>query len=125
MSYRVEAIASSRSADLDAAYGALAAEFGPRGELERREVIERWLDSEGGEAGEAGEARPGLLRTYHLLVARDPGGALAGVRDCHVVLDPQEGIAIVYLAHALVLPAFRRRGLGALFRREPIAIARW
>ncbi len=118
MSYRIEAVGSSSSAQLDPAYAALAAEFAPRGELERREVIERWLDAPG--AGGEGSLR----RSYHLLVARADGGALAGVRDCHVVLDTQSGIAIVYLAHVLVLPAFRRTGLGALFRSEPIALAR-
>ena len=116
MSYRIEAVESSRSAAFDAAYSALAAEFAPRGELERREVVARWLDE---------PARgPGPGRGYHLIVARDAHGALAGVRDCHVVLDAEEGIAVVYLAHALVLPAFRRTGLGARFRQEPIAIAR-
>lgn len=123
MSYRIEAVGSSSSAAFDAAYGALAAEFAPRGELERREVVARWLDEpdsvSGGEGGSAS-----LQRTYHLLVARDARGALAGVRDCHVVLDTENGIAIVYLAHALVVPAFRRTGLGALFRSEPIAIGR-
>jgi hypothetical protein len=38
-----------------------------------------------------------------------------------VVLD-RTGVAVVYLAHALVLPPYRRTGLGALFRRVPIEI---
>jgi GNAT superfamily N-acetyltransferase len=117
VTYRIEAVESSKSPDFDEAYGALAAEFAPRGELERREVVARWLD----------EPRSGqelLQRTYHLLVARDEHGALAGVRDFHVVWDPREGVAIVYLAHVLVLPAYRRSGLGARFRSAPVAIAR-
>jgi GNAT superfamily N-acetyltransferase len=93
----------------DHAYGALAAEFGPRGELERREVLERWLD--------AGS-------TYHLLIARDAAGSLAGVRDCHVILDAGARVVIAYLAHALVLPPYRRSGLGGLLRAAPIALAR-
>lgn len=120
MSYRIEAVEASSSAKLDAAYAALAAEFAPRGELERREVVARWLDEPAGGSACAG----GLRRTYHLLVARDERGALAAVRDCHVVLDPHEGIAVVYLAHVLVLPAFRRSGLGARLRSEPLALAR-
>ena len=118
MSYRFEAVESSKSPAFDEAYGALDAEFGPRGELERREVVARWLD----EAAAAPEEK--LQRSYHLLVARDERGSLAGVRDCHVVLDRGEAIAVVYLAHALVLPPFRRSGLGALLRSTPIAIAR-
>jgi hypothetical protein len=118
VSYRIEAIESSRSPDFGEAYGALAAEFAPRGELERREVVVRWLD----EAVPVGGER--LTRSYHLLVARDAGGAFAGVRDCHVVLDRKEGVAVVYLAHTLVLAPYRRSGLGALFRSAPIGIAR-
>ena len=117
MSFRIEEVRSSRGADFSEAYAALAAEFGPRGELERREVIAGWLDE--------GAAPPanGLHRTYHLLVARDEKGDLAGVRDCHVVLD-RTGVAVVYLAHALVLAPYRRMGLGALLRRVPIEIGR-
>ena len=118
MSYRIEAVASSRSPELDVAYAALAAEFAPRGELERREVIARWLDEP------ASATAGGLRRSYHLLVARDAEGTLAGVRDCHVVLDPAGAVAVVYLAHVLVMPAFRRSGLGALFRSEPLSLAK-
>ena len=98
MSHRIEAVSSSRSSDFSDAYAALAAEFEPRGELERREVVARWVD-------EPSTARERLERTYHLLVARDDRGALSGVRDCHVVLDREAAVAIVYLAHALVMPA--------------------
>jgi GNAT superfamily N-acetyltransferase len=93
----------------DPAYGALAAEFGPRGELERREVIARWLDA---------------ASSYHLLIARDESGNLAAVRDCHVLLDAASRVVVVYLAHVLVLPPYRRTGLGALLRGAPIALAR-
>jgi hypothetical protein len=125
VTHRIEAVTSSRSAEFDAAYGALAAEFGPRGELERREVVARWLDSAASAAGPPPAATTAgrFQRTYHLLVARDEAGALAGIRDCHVVLDLPNRVAVVYLAHAFVSPPFRRSGLGALFRAEPIAIA--
>lgn len=120
--YGIDAVGASSAAAFEEAYAALAAEFEPRGELERREVIARWLD----EPAKRSEARDGatLARWYHLLVARDEQGALAGVRDCHVILDHAAGIATVYLAHVLVLPRYRRTGLGALFRTEAIAMAR-
>lgn len=122
MTYRIEAVESSKSPSFEEAYGALAAEFGPRGELERREVVVRWLDEPSSTpTSSSGEE---LRRTYHLLVARDERGSLAGVRDCHVVWDHREAIAVVYLAHALVLPPYRRTGLGALLRSMPAAIAR-
>jgi GNAT superfamily N-acetyltransferase len=107
--YRLEEVTSSRGAMFDHAYGALAAEFGPRGELERREVIARWLDAQS---------------SYHLLIARDEKGEMAAVRDCHVLIDAAAKIAVVYLAHVLVLPPYRRTGLGALLRGAPIALAR-
>lgn len=115
MSYRIDEVGSARSPDFDDAYAALTAEFEPRGELERRDVVEHWLDDPGPREGEP------LQRTYHLLVARDERGALAGVRDCHVVWG--DGVAIVYLAHVLVLPPYRRTGLGALLRAMPLALA--
>lgn len=126
MTYRIEAVESSRSPSFDEAYGALAAEFGPRGELERREVVVRWLDEATPTPTPTSRPRgpEELQRTYHLLVARDEGGSLAGVRDCHVVWDRREAVAIVYLAHVLVLPPYRRSGLGALLRSTPVAIAR-
>ena len=118
MTYRIETVESSRSEAFEAAYGALVAEFAARGELERRDVIARWLDS----PPASGDGP--YLRTYRLLTAQAASGALAGVRDCHVILDPRSSVAVVYLAHVLVLPAFRRTGLGALLRRAPLALAR-
>lgn len=117
--YRIEAVESSASVDFARAYDALAAEFGPRGELEPRDVIARWVDEDA-----QMWAGDGLVRSYHLLVARDERGTLAGVRDCHVVLDPTNRVVVVYLAHVLVLREFRRSGLSALFRTEPVARAR-
>ena len=65
-----------------------------------------------------------LLHRYHLLVARDADGTFAGVRDCHVTVDPEHRIAIAYLAHTLVLDGFRRSGLAALLRAAPVTLAR-
>lgn len=123
MSYVIEAVASSRSRAFDEGYAALVAEFAPRGELERREVIARWLDE--GVRGSRPDAQPAerLRRSYHMLIARDEHGALAGVRDCHVVLDERDRVATIYFAHVLVLPPFRRTGLAALLRSEPVARA--
>jgi hypothetical protein len=94
------------------AYGVLDAVFGPRGELERRTVVESWLRT------------PPAQRTYHLLVARDHAGALAAVRDCHVRVDRDANVVVAYLAHTLVMPAHRRSGLASLLRAAPLALAR-
>jgi hypothetical protein len=105
-SYSLTRVRSASSTDFDTAYGALDAEFGSRGELERREVIARWLAER---------------ESYHLLLARTADGTFAGVRACHVLGDRRA--RVVYLSHALVLPPFRRTGLGALFRQVPIELA--
>lgn len=117
--FSIARVTSGASADFAAGYGALAAEFAPRGELERREVVERWLDR--GAGGVIGE---GLRWQYHLLVARDETGELGGARDCHVTVDPARGECVVYLAHTLVMPPFRRGGLASLFRAAPLTLAR-
>jgi hypothetical protein len=118
VTYSIRAITSSQATDFSLAYEALAAEFGHRGELEPRRVIERWTDQNGSQP-----AGRGLLRRYFLLAAYDHRGEFAGVRDGHVVVDPSKRIAVIYLAHVLVLPAFRRTGLSGLFRRTPLPIA--
>jgi hypothetical protein len=124
LTFRIDAVASSRSPEFASAYAVLAEEFASRGELERREVIEQWLDVPPHRSASSSRAGDELQRSYHLLVATDPHGELAGVRDCHVVLDPRNALAVVYLAHVLVLPAFRRSGLGGLFRSVPVVLAR-
>lgn len=118
MTYSIRAVTSSQATDFSLAYEALAAEFGHRGELEPRHVIERWTDQKGSQP-----AGGGLLRRYFLLVAYDHRGEFAGVRDGHIVVDSSQRIAVIYLAHVLVLPAFRRTGLSGLFRRTPLSIA--
>ena len=104
-SFSLRAVTGPTDPDFAPAYAALAEEFEARGELERREVIEGWLSE---------------ARTYRLLVARTAEGAFAGVRDFHVITDPVARITVVYLAHVLVLPPFRRSGLAARLRSEPL-----
>jgi GNAT superfamily N-acetyltransferase len=117
VSLRVERVLSSRSPEFQIAYASLHAEFGARGELERREVLAGWVD----EPKPASAA--GLDRTYHLLVVRSEQGELAAVRDCHVTVSRASATMVVYLAHALVMPAFRRTGIGSLLRRLPVQLA--
>ncbi|WP_437484822.1 hypothetical protein WME75_45920 [Sorangium sp. So ce1014] len=108
-------------ASFDEGYRALDAVFGPKGELERREVLSAWF------AGQKTDPAAPIVATYHMLLARgvDGGdGRLAGVRDCYVTLDRAARRCVVLLSHALVLPAFRRTGLAALLRAAPVALAR-
>lgn len=107
-------------AAFDEGYRALDAVFGPKGELERREVLSAWF------AGQKTDLSAPIVATYHMLLARgvDGDGRLAGVRDCYVTLDRAARRCVVLLSHALVLPAFRRTGLAALLRAAPVALAR-
>jgi len=118
VTYLLDPVTDSRSEDFDRAHALLAAEFGPRGELERREVLAGWVDEK--QPVPAGR----LQRQYHLLLARNEHGELCGVRDCHVIVDPESALAVVYLAHALVLPRYRRTGLGVLLREHPLSLAK-
>jgi len=123
--FRIEPVLRSNAPAFEEAYSTLSSEFGPRGELERREVIAGWLDRAGGmPALPSVIGGPDLHHRYHLLVARDRGGTLAAVRDAHITVDRVGRICVAYLAHTLVLPAFRRSGLATLLRAAPIDLAR-
>jgi 4-aminobutyrate aminotransferase / (S)-3-amino-2-methylpropionate transaminase len=106
-------------ADFQLGHGALVAEFGPQGEIEREETLRAWYA-----AGSLSPADAPIPARYHLLLAFDEGGALAGVRDCFVTVDPAARRAVVLLSHSLVLPAWRRTGLAALLRTAPVGLAR-
>jgi hypothetical protein len=115
-------VASADEPAFEDAYGALLTEFGPRGELERREVVVGWMR---GRAPGAGPAHlDGISWRYHLLIAQGPQGALAGVRDCHVTVDPASRVGVVYLAHTWVSPEHRRTGVASLLRLAPITLGR-
>jgi hypothetical protein len=121
--FSLRSIRASTDPAFAGAFAALSSEFAPRGELERREVIDGWLDRP-----DARTIRTltgvELVHEYHFITARDESGKLAGVRDCHVTVDREARVAVAYLAHALVMPQSRRSGLAALLRAAPVTIAR-
>ncbi|AKT36975.1 hypothetical protein [Chondromyces crocatus] len=115
--------AAADAAAFDEGYHALNAVFGPRGEIERAEVLHRW--SSGPRfPPEAWPAR--IQSSYHMVLARDrtQQGALAGVRDCFVTLDLAARRCVALLSHTLVLPPYRRSGLAALLRAAPVGLCR-
>ncbi|HEY8154390.1 MAG TPA: hypothetical protein VII72_09720 [Myxococcota bacterium] len=120
---RVHRIRDSADPDFEAAYQRLFAEFGPRGEMETRAVIEARLTWD--------PARPigRAALAYELLVLRR-GGAIAALRDHTAVvrLDargrPEAGPLVVHLSHAFVVPAHRGHGLAAWLRALPLQTAR-
>jgi 4-aminobutyrate aminotransferase / (S)-3-amino-2-methylpropionate transaminase len=98
-------------------YDALLHQFGPVEEIERREVL--WAWQRGVHAG-AHSRRPA---TYHMNLVYD-GEVLAAVRDHFSVVDVDSGAVVAFMSHSLVLPPYRRSGLGALLRALPAAHAR-
>ncbi len=90
--------------------------FGPRNEIERRDVLERWLR----DPIEMGDIRV----RYHAFNWYDQDGSLAAVRDIFVATDVVDPICVVLLSHSYVLPAHRRGGVAALVRTVPATVAR-
>jgi hypothetical protein len=112
--YRIEEITGPGAA-FDQAYAALWEEFGLRGELELPEVLLGELKGR--------PANKNLQVGYHLMSFFE-GKQLVGVRDVFSVLDSERKSCYVLLSHSLVLPPWRRSGVGALIRAAPAAIGR-
>jgi GNAT superfamily N-acetyltransferase len=105
--------------DFDRGYRLLDAEFGPHNELERREVLERWFRS-----GSLSPPDATIRAFYHLLTVFDRDGRVAAVRDGFSAVDPAARRVVELMSHSLVLPEWRRSGVGALLRAAPAAYAR-
>jgi len=118
----VRRVADAADPDFAPAYERLWAEFGARGEMERREVVAARL------AWDPARPERGAALAYELLVVRRAGG-LAALRDhTAVVRLDARGRArepvVVHLSHALVEPAHRGSGLAAWLRALPLQAAR-
>ena len=119
----VRAVAGADDPAFGPAFDRLWAEFGPRGEMEGREVIAARL----GWAPGRPVGRAAFL--YELLVLRRRDEVVA-VRDHTAVvrLDdrgrPRHEPTVVHLSHALVEPAQRGTGLAAWLRALPVRAAR-
>ena len=79
--------------EFSAGFALLDAQFGPTGEIERRETLEKWLA-----AGSLSRPDAAIHARYHMLLAYD-GEQLAGVRDCFVTVDPRVGRVEIGRAH--------------------------
>ncbi|MSQ02902.1 MAG: hypothetical protein EXR71_13580 [Myxococcales bacterium] len=114
---RIEEVRDPGGADFAACYSMLDGFFGPRGEMEDRSALERFVAERLIVYGEA------LEGTYHL-VGIWKNDELVAVRDCYVDLDRRQGFSIVALSHAYIAPAWRRSGIGAILRAIPVTLAR-
>lgn len=109
-------IVDPKSPAFDEAWLAMDGFFGPRNEIERRDVLERWLVE---------PITEGAVQVrYHLLSWHDSAGNLAAVRDIFIATDVETAVCVVLLSHSYVLPAHRRGGVAALVRTSPATLAR-
>jgi GNAT superfamily N-acetyltransferase len=119
----VRRVSGPADPDFALAYAELWREFGEKGGMEQRRVIEERL------AWDPAAPQGGAALAYELLLFRR-AGALAAVRDHSAVvrLDargrPAPGPVVVHLSHALVLPHERGTGLAAWLRALPLQLAR-
>jgi hypothetical protein len=99
-------------------FALLDLQFGPLGEMEREEVLSAWFDR-----GSLSPPEAAIQARYHMVLARDEHGTIAGVRDAYVTTDRAAKRVVVLLSHSLVLPPFRRSGLASLLRAVPVPLA--
>lgn len=121
--FSVASVRDSSDPDFEEGFARLWNEFGPRGEMERREVIAdrlRWSP-----------ATPigGYALLYEMLVVRR-GGEVVAVRDHTAIVSPKAraewpgSAVVVHLSHVLVEPALRGSGLASWMRALPVDAAR-
>ncbi len=107
-------------ADFVRAYDILWKAFGPHGEMERQEAIERFLRDD------AFDPTPsGTYIRYFLIAARDRHGNILGVRDGSILVNPayEADFCVVYLSHLYMLPEARGTVLSYELRIAPVEIA--
>jgi GNAT superfamily N-acetyltransferase len=120
---RVQRVTGADDPGFALGYDRLWAEFGARGEMERRFVIAERLGWDPTRA--LGRAR----LAYELLLLWR-GAELVAVRDHTAVVRthpsgaPLTGPVVAHLSHALIEPAHRGSGLAAWLRALPLAAAR-
>lgn len=106
--------------DFARAYDILWNAFGPHGEMERQEAIERFLRDD------AFDPTPsGTFIRYFLIAARDRQGNILGVRDGTILVNPAYApdVCVVYLSHLYMLPEARGTVLSYELRIAPVEIA--
>jgi len=105
-------------AQFEEGFALLDLQFGPLGEMEREEVLSAWF-----ERGSLSPPDAPIQARYHMVLARDEHGTIAGVRDMFVTTDRAANLSVALLSHSLVLPPFRRTGLASLLRAVPVPLA--
>jgi hypothetical protein len=106
--------------DFVAAYDLLWSAFGAHGEMEREDVLRRFLQDDPFEA-----TPQGTFIRYFLIVSRDRSGRILGVRDGSVLVNPTYAadLCVVYLSHLFMRPEARGTVLSYELRIAPVEIA--
>jgi GNAT superfamily N-acetyltransferase len=121
--FSIESVRDPSGSGFEQGFGKLWNEFGPRGEMERREVIADRLGWR--------PATPigGYAFLYEMLVVRR-GSEVVAVRDHTAIVSPKAraewpgSAVVVHLSHVLVEPALRGSGLASWMRALPVDAAR-
>lgn len=106
--------------EFDEAYQLLWDTFGPTAEMERKDVIRKFLRDDPFEPEPSG-----TYMRYFFLVARGEDGRIRGVRDGTVLVNPaySPDLCVVYLAHIYMRPEARGTVLSYWLRISPVEIA--
>ena len=110
-------VTSSGDPLFETAYALLDEEFGAKGEMETREVIESRL------AWDPTKPVNGCGLKYDLMLLM-VGNECVGLRDHTAIYKPGASDVVVHLSHVLVIPKWRRKGLAAILRTLPVITAR-
>lgn len=118
--YSLWDLRSSQDALFPVAWELLWEGFGPHGEIERREVLEKAVD-----ADPFVPTKDGTFHRYFLLVARDKDGNVLGVRDGSVLVNSRydPNLCVIYLAHIYMRPEARGSVLSYWLRIAPVELA--
>ncbi|MFO0647206.1 MAG: hypothetical protein U0326_13280 [Polyangiales bacterium] len=106
--------------DFAAAYKILWDAFGAHGEMEREDVIKRFIRDD------AFDPTPsGTFIRYFLIAARDRKGNILGVRDGSILVNPgyAPDLCVVYLSHLYMMPESRGTVLSYELRIAPVEVA--
>lgn len=114
---RLHLVESADDPLFDLGYRMLDAEFGPKGELESRDILARRL------TWRPEHPPRGQVMLYRMMLVFH-GDECAAVRDHTAMLREGSDELIVHISHVLVVPAWRGTGLAAIMRTVPLQTAR-
>ncbi|EYF06028.1 Hypothetical protein CAP_2488 [Chondromyces apiculatus DSM 436] len=118
--YELWSVDNPDAPEFDEGYQLLWDTFGPTAEMERKDVLRKFLRDDPFEPEPSG-----TYMRYFFLVARGEDGKIRGVRDGTVLVNPAYApdLCVVYLAHIYMKPEARGTVLSYWLRISPVEIA--